>query len=363
MMQNLRRDRGMSRDGVPGMIMNPLQWCLCALAALLLSAYPLHAGRGDKSGTAAAPELLVPVGARAIGQGGASLATISGLESIFWNPAGLARMERATSVMFSHTNYLADIGVDYVAAGAEVFGDAYLALTVKSLSFGQIPVTTEDQPDGTGELTSPTYLTMGGTFSRLISDRISAGVTANFVYEKMANVTASTFAFTAGVQYAGLGGIDGLSVGVALKNLGPALKYDGDGLERLVVVNDATRPSATLKLEAASDDLPSTIEVGVGYTTAFAAQGQLTLSSTFQNNNFSEDEYKLGAEYVYDSRFFVRGGYDFSSESEGQEYVFGLAAGLGVRSMISGVEVTVNYAYRSVKYFGGSHVIDLELGF
>lgn len=330
---------------------------------LTLISVPALAGRGDKSGTAAAPELLIPVGAGAIGQGGASLATISGLESIYWNPAGLARMNYGSAVMFSHSSYIADLGIDYFAAGTQIFGSAYLGLTVKSLSFGQIPVTTEDQPDGTGETTSPTFLTIGGTFSRLVSDKISVGITANYVYEKMAEVNASTFAVNAGVQYSGLGGIDGLSVGVALKNLGPALKYDGQGLERIVQLNDALQPTEKVKLEAASNDLPSTIEVGLGYSTQIATQGRINFSSTFQNNNYSEDEYKLGVEYAYDSKIFVRGGYAFSSEGEGQEYIFGLSGGVGFRSTIGGIEATVNYAYRSVRYFSGTHVIEVGLGF
>ncbi|HEV8538175.1 MAG TPA: PorV/PorQ family protein [Bacteroidota bacterium] len=338
-----------------------IKW-IVSLLLILISASPSPAGRGDKSGTAAAPELLIPLGARAIAQGGASLSMVTGLESIYWNPAGLARMERRASAMFSHTSYLADIGVDYVAVGGEVSGFGSLALTLRSLSFGEIPVTTEDEPDGTGESTSPTFLTIGGTFSRHISDRISAGITSNVVYEKMANVSATTFAFNAGVQYDGIGGIDGLSVGVVIKNIGPSLKYDGEGLERDVEVNDALNSQSTLTIDAATSQLPSTIEVGLGYTSMLGARGQLRLSSVFQNNDFSEDEYKLGGEYVYDGKVFVRGGYSMASESEGQEYIYGLSGGVGIVSMISGVEVQINYAYRAARYFGGNHVIDVIIG-
>ncbi len=337
-------------------------WIL-GVALVFFCTFTVFAGRGDKSGTAAAPELLIPVGARTIALSGASLSTVSGLESIFWNPAGLSRMQHPFSIMFSHTTYLSDIGVDYVAIGGEAFGSAAVALTLKSLSFGQIPITTEDHPDGTGETASPTFMIIGGTFSRQISDRISTGITVNYVYEKMLKVSASTFAFNAGVQYVGLGGIEGLSVGVCLKNIGPALKYDGEGLERLVDVTDASRPPSILKLDATADDLPSTIEIGLGYSTTLTPQGQINISSTFQNNNFSEDEYKLGMEYIYDNRIFLRSGYAFASEADGQEYIFGFSAGAGVRSTVQGIEVIVNYGYRSVQFFAGSHVIDVTLGF
>ena len=155
-----------------------------------------YGGRGDKSGTAAAPELLIPVGARSIGIGGASLATAAGVEALYWNPAGLARAEGGTVVMFSHMSYLAEIGVEYGALSTRLGSIGYVGLAVKSLSVGEIPITTEDQPDGTGGTASPTFLVIGGTFSRQLSDRIFVGVTSNVVYEKMDRVSATGVAFT-----------------------------------------------------------------------------------------------------------------------------------------------------------------------
>jgi hypothetical protein len=202
----------------------------------LVAAGLVQAGRGDKSGTPSAAQLLIPVGTRSIALGGASLASVQGLEALYWNPAGFARLEKHYAAAFSHMSYLADIGVDYVGLGMALGDGSSFGLTVKALSIGDIPVTTEDEPDGTGELTSPRFMTIGTTFARRISERISAGVTANLVYEKMGNVVGTTFAFNAGVQYTGLGGIDGLAVGVVVKNIGPQLAYDGSGLERVVTV-------------------------------------------------------------------------------------------------------------------------------
>ena len=189
---------------------------LCALACriLLLTislSCVLHAGRGDKSGTSAAPELLIPVGARSIALGGASLATITGVEAIYWNPAGLARSSPAFDLMVSHMSYLADIGVNYFAASRNFADVGSVGLAVKSLAIDDIPITTEDQPDGTGETTSPTFLVVGGAFSRRMSDKISVGIVANLVFEQMARVSARGISFSGGVQYTGLGGMEGLS--------------------------------------------------------------------------------------------------------------------------------------------------------
>lgn len=333
-----------------------------ALFVLLTPAW-VRCGRGDKSGTAGASELLIPVGARAAALAGASLASVSGIEAIFWNPAGLARSMHTNAAMFSHSSYIADIGVDYLALSTGLSEDVYVGISLKSLSIGEINVTTEDQPDGTGEITSPSFFMLGGTFARRISDRITVGLTSTYVFEKMANVSASTFAFSGGVQYAGLGGVEGLGVGVAVKNLGPKLKYDGAGLERTVDVNDALRPNAVLKLEAASSELPSTIEIGLGYSMVMPDLGGLDFESSFINNNFSDDEYKIGVEYAYDSRLFLRGGYAFSSVDVGLQYIFGFCGGIGFRTTFNNVELTMNYAYRSLRYFSGSHLLDVILGF
>jgi hypothetical protein len=322
-----------------------------------------YAGRGDKSGTAAASELLIPVGAQSLGVAGAGLATISGLEALYWNPAGLTRSSTKTSAMFSHMSYLADIGVDYLAVGGSVFGEGYLAVAIKMLSFGDIPVTTEDQPDGTGETTSPTYLVIGATYSRRISDRITIGITSNVIYEKMAQVSASGLAFNAGVQYSGLGGIDGLNVGVVVKNIGPRLKYDGSGLFRSGQVNGALSSDNPLKIDAAAADLPSTIEIGLGYITAVNSTGELTVMSSFQNNNFSDDEYHFGCEYLFDHVFSLRGGIALAPQTDGSEYIFGPAAGIGVQQIVQDLSISVDYAYRTVKYFNGNHVFSLHLGF
>src|SRR2546425_8150952 len=163
---------------------------LCAVIAAL-AGNPAYGGRGDKSGTAAAPELLIPVGARSIGIGGASLATAAGVEALYWNPAGLARSEGGTYVMFSHMSYLAEIGVEYGALSARLGSIGYIGLAVKSLSVGEIPITTEDQPDGTGGTASPTFLIIGASFFRQLSGRVLLGGTSNVLFEKIGRVSAT----------------------------------------------------------------------------------------------------------------------------------------------------------------------------
>lgn len=334
-----------------------------AVLMLLAVAPDVYAGRGDKAGTAAAPELLIPVGARDLALGGASLSSTRGVEAIYWNPAGLSRLTSSAEVMFSHMNYIADIGVDYIAVGTSFEGFGSIGFSLKSISFGDIEITTEDVPDGTGAFYSPTFVTVGLTYSRLLTDRISVGLTANLISERIDRVSATGVAFNAGVQYSGFANVQGLSIGVAVKNIGSGMQFDGAGLLRPATVNDVLRPESLYKVVASTDELPSVIELAAGYNYTFDEENQVSVSSLFQNNNLSDDEYKFGLEYGYQNMLFLRGGYNLAQETQANSYIYGATFGAGVHYAFSGLDVTLDYAYRDVDFFFASHIFSLKLGF
>lgn len=321
------------------------------------------AGRGDKSGTSAAPELLIPVGARDIALAGSSLAWTTGIDAIYWNPAGLSRTDHGAEAVFSNMSYIADISVQYVGIATTFEGFGTLGLTLKSISIGDMEITTEDVPDGTGQIFSPTYVTLGLTYSRLLTDRISIGLTTNFISERIDRVSATGVAFNFGVQYSGFAGVSGLNIGVAAKNIGPPMKFDGSGLLREASVTDILRPASFYKIEAQSDELPSTVELGISYGYKLEETSVFTVSSIFQNQNLSDDEYKIGLEYGYDNTLFVRGGYNFTQESRPGSYLYGATAGAGIHYAFSGLDVTVDYAYRHVKFLEPNHMFSIKLGF
>ena len=142
---------------------------------LLLCTVSMTALGANKTriGTAGAQELLIPVGARGIAIGGSSLVLTNGVESIYWNPAGLAHMDHGVEAIVSEMNYIADIKVTYGAIGIAAGSFGAIGFSVKSIAFGDIPRTTELFPDGTGETFSPTFLNVGATYSKVLTDRIS----------------------------------------------------------------------------------------------------------------------------------------------------------------------------------------------
>lgn len=329
---------------------------------LLLGMDNIIAQSGNRTGTGGAAQLLVPVGVRGIALGQSDIATARGIEALFWNPAGASRMNNSASVLFTHMDYIADIGVEYGAVSANFEGFGVVSLNIKSLSIGDIQETTTRDPDGTGKTFSPQMLIAGLTYSKQLTDLISVGLTTNFITETLGDVSASGIAFNVGVIYDNLG-FEGLSFGVVLKNIGPQMQYDGTGLLHEADVNDFNRPPGFYKVEAAPFELPSQFELGLGYRPTINEQNSLLISGLFQNNNFSADEYKFGLEYGYNNTFFIRGGYNFAPDLDSEQYIYGLSAGAGLNYNFEDISVKVDYAFREVEFFDGNHIFGLTLGF
>jgi hypothetical protein len=330
-----------------------------------LIAESVFAGGGRRNGTGGATELLIPVGARGIAMGSSTLSNSYGLEALFWNPANVARVgEYSTNVLFSHMEHIADIGVQYGAVSTDIESFGSLAFSIKSLSVGEIPITTVSNPDGTGALFTPQFLTIGLTYARMLSDRISVGLTANLVSEKLDLVSATGFAFNVGVAYSSFADIPGLSIAFVMKNVGPQMQFDGPGMLIAAETPDLTRSGQLYKIEATSFELPSSLEIGMSYQHNINEQNALQVSGIFANNNFYGDELKGGFEYGYDKMFFIRAGYSFAYDMDSDYNTYGLNAGVGLNYDIGGVLLRVDYAYRAVQYegLGDNHIFSVGFG-
>lgn len=343
---------------------NKFRFIILAIA-LLFAVDCIYAGGGNRTGTGGASQLLIPVGVRGMAMAGGNVATSTGVEALYWNPAGTSKNINSANVLFSHMDYIADIGVEYGAVSANFEGFGIISLAVKSLSVGDILVTTTQDPDGTGKTFSPQMLVAGVSFARQLTERISVGVTANLVTETLGEVSATGMAFDVGVIYDNLAEINGLSFGVVMKNIGPQMQYDGSGLLQEAEVSGYNRPPGLVKIESAPFELPSTFELGLGYKPRLIDDmNTILITTSFKNNNFSDDEYKVGLEYGYNNMFFLRGGYTFAPEQAFEDsYIYGFTGGVGIDYSFENISIKVDYAYRYAKYFDGNHIFGVSLGF
>ena len=138
----------------------------------------------SKSGTTAAVFLEIPVGARAMGMGGAFVGTANDVTSLYWNTAGIARLPR-NEALFAHNEWLADTKFDYAALAVPLEDFGTLGLSFTSLSMDDMLVRTVEKPDGTGERFSAGSFAVGLHYARNLSEKFSIGFTAKYISERM----------------------------------------------------------------------------------------------------------------------------------------------------------------------------------
>ncbi len=323
----------------------------------------LNAGDVARKGTTGAEQLLIPVGARGLATGGAFVSNLTGLESVYYNPAGLDVLPGA-EVMFSYMNYIADINVSYFGVSTSLGDIGSIALTIKTFDFGDIPLTTSDFPDGDGRTYSPSFFTFGLTYSKLITDRISIGTNFKLISESIQNTSANGFAIDFGVQYK----FDQqLSIGAALMNIGSNMQYAGPELQQRSDISGSNpgSPDGSFEIVSEGFQIPSYFQLSVSYDYNINEQNNLIFGSAFIANNSLEDNFRFGLEYGFINTFFLRGGYSLSVGDEFENSIFGFTVGAGIAYDLGGdLGIVFDYAFREVKEFPSSnHMFTVKMVF
>lgn len=346
-----------------------------ALAGLFMIPAGTYAGNPDRVGQAGATELLINPWARSSGWAGANVAGVKGLEAMFSNVAGVA-FTRKTEVMFTRTQWLkgTDININSFGITQHVGETGAMGLSIMSMDFGDIPITTVEQPEGGLGTYSPQFMNIGLSYSKGFSDNIYGGLTLRVITEKTASVSARGVALDAGIQYIA-GKYDQLKFGITLKNVGPRMRFSGDGLSFKTPVPAATNGSSVMTVEqrSANFELPSLLSIGAGYDfylskdSAKMKTNRITAMGTFTSNSFSKDEFKIGVEYGWKNILMLRVGYTYEkgiTKKEDRTTVFtGPSAGFTVEVPFGKNKSTfgIDYSYRDTDPFQGVHSLGIRL--
>jgi hypothetical protein len=348
---------------------------LVLVALLAGAAVPALAGSNGRKGTEGAPELSIAVGPRGQALGGAVVGDASGVEAIFWNPAGLGSLLK-TEAMFSHTQYFADMKLNYAAIATNLGGFGVLGFAAKVLSVGDVIVTTESAPEGTGEIAQPTFTVLGLTWAKQFTDRVMFGVSGNLVSEHVISESATGAAFDFGFQY--LTGWRGVKLGMVMKNFGPGMTYSGPGAE-VSVLPPGSDPSGQPRIftsETAPFELPSYFSMGGSVDVLSSPAYKVTVLGALQNNNFQGNAIRGGVEWGYRDLLALRGSYygsfqgttdpntaeDQSRFAGGDDLYtgFALGGGLKVRTGDTG-RLGVDFTWRPVRQSLFSDIVDVGL--
>ncbi len=315
----------------------------------------------NRAGTSGAAELLVPLTARYSALGGAATsvpASVNGLEALYANPAGLTN-NRGTSALFSRLQYVADVGVNYFGIGQRI-GDNNLALTIAAWDMGTLYRQTEINPEKSDDATfRVSFITLGFSYARTLTDRISAGGTLKVVSEAIDDMTASGIVFDAGMTY--LVGESGLRLGIALKNIGNELQFSGTGLGRRVRLPDQQGDASvnTVQLESEGVQFPTLLNFGVAYERSVTSSSSVTLLGNFRSNSFEDDQFSGAVEFGYADLLYVRGGYEYSAQDNVTIYK-GYSFGGGLKLDLAGTEIALDYSLIPTDYFDNIQFITVS---
>ena len=325
----------------------------------------LYAGNEDRVGSAGAAHLLVNPWARSSAIGDAGYAQINGLEATYTNIAGLAYTDK-TQIKFNYSNWMGSAGVSFNSAGIaqRISEEGVIAISVQSMNFGDIPITTVENPEGNIGFFSPRTNIFNVGYARKFSSSISGGINFKVISENISNLKANGIAIDAGIRYV-TGEQDQLKFGITLKNVGPVMRYSGDGLAQQVEYT-STGFIASLEERSATFEMPSLLCIGGSYDFIFNENNKLNLALGFTANSFSNDQYRIGMDYGMTNEkmaFNLRAGYVYEKNLLNVENrsnaLIGPSAGFSIDALVgkNKTALGLEYCARFAGVFGTIHTI------
>ena len=345
-----------------------------------LSAPQAFAGNKDRSGQAGASELLINPWAASSGWGNAGMSFVHGVEAMYGNVAGITSCN-TLDVNFTHTSWLVGIGNDTRISSfgflARVGESSVLGLSFMSFSIGEIPITTTQNPDpGTLGTFKPNLMNINLAFAKSFSNSISGGFNLKIISESIKDMDGIGVALDAGIQYV-TGPFDNVHFGITLKNIGPTMKFSGDGLSFKAFLVQGSTQQFTMVQRVDDFELPTQLSIAAAYDWLFAETNRLTIAGNFSSNSFTNDQITGGLEYAWKEMFMIRAGYTWEkgiwakggveNTDECMNINRGLSAGVSVKVPLSkkenGMKLAVDYSYRDTYTFNGTHSVGARIIF
>ncbi len=283
------------------------------LVALFLILAAQAYGQAGTPLTTGADFLLMTTGARPDGMGQAFSAVADDINTLTFNPAGLANI-RLPEVGYGHESFVADIGYDFVGAAvptgeAGVFGLGYIGMGTapfnSTANAAAAPVAAQDRAIIAG---------WGKSFYD-----VHVGVGVKYIMRQIDTVQGSGFGFDLGVRYRVF---PYLTVAASGLNIGPGIKM------------------------ASVEPLPTVLNFGGAWTALEESNHLLNFTSDISYNIITNTpRWGFGAEYWYKNTVAIRCGYLANSIDEG------FSAGAGVQVSF----VQLDYAFQPFNTLGSVH--------
>ncbi len=336
------------------------------LTLVVLTAAPafLNAGIFPKTGTASLQFLKLGIDARATGMGEAYTAVTNDISSVYWNPAGLALIPQQQA-FFSHTNWPGEIMHDYAAVSRSTGVSAY-AFSASVLHMAPMDVTTADAFGPTGEKFNYMDMALGLTYSSAFTDKFSFGFTGKYLRESTAGYSIDSYSLDLGSLYNTKW--KNLTIGMALRNFGPDVKYtidndednhmDEDPVDLLDNDGDGLIDEDPPELGA---KIPMDFSMGASVDLYRTDTEYCIASAQLDNCIDRQETWNLGSEYKFGS-LFARIGYQLNYDT------YGPSAGLGWELATRIAVFNIDYAYTNMgkmaeDFIGSAHRLSIKMKF
>ncbi len=328
---------------------------------------PVLAGNEDRAGESGAGELMIMPFARSTGWGMCNTSTVKGLEAMYLNVAGTA-FTKSTEIAFARTEWLKGSGISINAFGftQKVGATGVIGLGVMSMGFGDIMITTVDLPEGGVGTFKPTFMNIALSYAKAFSNSIYGGLGIKVISESISDSRAQGIAIDAGIQYL-TGENENIHFGIALRNIGPSMKFTGDGLSFRGSPNNSD-VLMTIENRSVSFQLPALLNIGAAYDFLISESHTITLAGSFTSNSFGKDVFAGGIEYNFNNYLMLRGGLDYEKglfdATDRTSAHTGPTAGISLQVPLNkekGSSFSLDYSYRTSNPFQGSHCIGARI--
>jgi len=333
---------------------------------LLLLAGSLMAQKPYRVGTTACNFLENGVGSDGLAMGDAFVSIPGRMSSTYWNPAGLAHLE-GSEFLFMNQPWLVDIENTAFAAAYVLPGIGTISASILNIDYGDIPVTSLDLQDGTGELYTASEYAFSLGFSRKLVQWFSFGANLKYISSQMWHMKASAAAVDMGALvntgfFSFSGRVeDGIRIGMSISNYGTRIRYDGiDGIFPIDILADeyGNFKDVPGQFKMSSWELPLIFRIGASIVPINNRLMSLTLAADALHPNNNSESVNLGAEYQLKlgaaGSLYARAGYKglYMDES-----IYGSTFGGGMEiNLLGNSKLRADYAMRSMDILGNIEV-------
>ncbi|TVR79027.1 MAG: hypothetical protein EA412_07305 [Chitinophagaceae bacterium] len=253
--------------------------------------------------------LKIEPDARSAAMGGAFIAVVDDVSSLYWNPAGLTQLDsQKLHLQLSHSSYYSAINYQYAGVAWRLSSQSVIGASLYYLNTGDMNVTTEFMPFGTGQTYRAVNMAAALSFAQVLTQNFSFGITGKYINESIAEVTAQTAVVDFGFQYDV--GLANLRFAVGINNFGFNTRPKGE-IEHLTL----NGPQLIDEFEEIA--VPAIFRLGLAWDPLVLDDHRITVSGQLNHPTDNNETFAFGTEYTWNRFLFFRAGYEFGVDEGG----------------------------------------------